>query len=245
MKVLEVKNLSFTHPAGNQALHDINFDLDSGETLAVIGPNGAGKTSLFLALCGLTSFRGEVKIFGEKMTRKDPARLRQRMSLVFQNPDDQLFMPTVGEDLGYGLEELGYEPAEVQTRVEDALARVGLAGYQDRSIHHMSYGEKRRVTLAIAFARSSEILLLDEPTRELDPGGRREFKSYLKEINATKLIASHDLDLVAELASRVLLLDKGQLVSLGDPHTILTDHGLMEAHRLEVPHVLKHLHPHH
>jgi len=163
---------------------------------------------------------------------------------VFQDPDDQLFCPTVLEDVAFGPHQLGLAEAEIAERVQTALARVGLTGFGHRATHHLSHGEKRRVCLAGVLACAPAILVLDEPTSDLDPRGRREFKALLRQIPATKLIATHDLELVVELCSRVIVLDRGEVVADGRTHELLGNEELMLAHGLERPHILGHAHPH-
>ncbi|MCX7887525.1 MAG: energy-coupling factor ABC transporter ATP-binding protein [Verrucomicrobiae bacterium] len=238
---IEVRHLSYRYPDGRQALLDVSFTIAEGECVGVVGPNGAGKSTLLLHLNGILPERpqdGEsrVRIFGQT----DPAARRRAVGLLFQDPDDQLFCPTVLEDVSFGPQQLGL-PSSV---VSDALAAVGLIGYENRAPHHLSHGEKRRVCLAAVLACQPRILALDEPTSGLDPRGRRELKALLHKVRATKVLASHDLDLVAEFCSRVLVLDAGKLVADGPAVEILGDVSLMLAHGLERPHWLMHRHPH-
>ncbi len=239
MKAVAVRDLNYAYSGGRAVLSHIHFSLDEKRTLGLIGPNGAGKTTLLLCLSGLLPYTGEITIFGARLRRKNARRIRARMAFVFQNPDDQLFMPTVAEDVAFGLEGLGCSPETINTRVREALEAVGLAGFQERSAHHCSFGEKRKITLAAALARQADLMLFDEPSRELDPGGRREFLGLMKEIPGTKIIASHDLDLVLELCTDILLLREGQVIAAGEPVAILSDQTLMETNRLEVPYRLQ------
>ena len=239
MKAFEVSHLNYTYPSGRVVLSHISFSLEENRTLGLIGPNGAGKTTLLLSLCGLMEFTGKVSIFGEPMTLKNARQVRSRIGFVFQNPDDQLFMPTVQEDIAFGLKELGCIAEEVTARVRHSLSAVGLEDFEDRSAHHCSFGEKRKITLAAALARHSDLLIFDEPTRELDPGGRREFMTMMKEIPATKIIATHDLDLVLELCTDVLVINGGQIIARGEPLDLLSNQKLMESNRLEVPYRLR------
>lgn len=235
MKTIKASHLSYSYPDGRQAFSDISFSLTNGSSLGLIGPNGAGKTSLLLALCGLINVKGDVNIFQKRMTANNTCLMRKKISFVFQNPDDQLFMPTIYEDVAFGLLELGCSVDEVQIRVKQALEAVGLSGFEERSSHHCSYGEKRKITLAIALARQSPLLIFDEPTRELDPGGRREFIKLLKGVNATKIIASHDLDMIWEICIEVVLINRGQLIVKGLTRNILNNPNLMETNNLEIP----------
>ena len=163
---------------------------------------------------------------------------------MFQDPDDQLFCPTVQEDVAFGPQQLGLTETEVAVRVRKALEQAGLAGFGRRATHHLSHGEKRRVCLAGVLACEPSVLVLDEPTSDLDPRGRREFKALLRQIPATKLIATHDLELAVELCSRAIVLDRGQIVADGPTHDLLNNEELMLAHGLERPHILRHQHPH-
>ena len=235
---IEVKNLHYRYPDGREALRGLNFSIEEDECVGLIGPNGAGKSTLLLHLNGILPEKpdGAVRVFGQT----DLAAMRRDVGLLFQDPDDQLFCPTVFEDVAFGPQQIGLP----ETVVTEALTRVGLSGFEKRSPHHLSHGEKRRVCLAGVLACQPRILVLDEPTSGLDPRGRREFKTFLRQIRATKLIATHDLDLVAEFCSRVLVLDRGEMVADGLPGEVLNDMQLMLAHGLERPHTLQHRHPH-
>jgi len=235
---IEVCNLSYCYPDGREALREISFCIDEGESVGLIGPNGAGKSTLLLHLNGVLPENptGAVRVFGQT----DLATMRRDVGLLFQDPDDQLFCPTVFEDVAFGPQQLGLP----ETNVAEALAWVGLTGFEKRSPHHLSHGEKRRVCLAGVLACRPRILALDEPTSGLDPRGRREFKALLHKVQATKLITTHDLDLVAEFCTRVLVLDQGRLVADGPSGEVLNDMGLMLSHGLERPHWLQHRHPH-
>jgi cobalt/nickel transport system ATP-binding protein len=185
-----------------------------------------------------------VKIAGEAIGTHNLESIRRQVGLVFQDPDDQLFCPTVAEDVAFGPQQLGVQGIELATRVEQALVQVGLGGYGQRATHHLSHGEKRRACLAGVLACEPSVLVLDEPTSDLDPRGRREFKRLLQGIPATKLIATHDLEWVVELCTRVIVLDGGQVVADGPTVAVLNDEPLMLAHGLERPHLLRHQHPH-
>lgn len=237
---IEVRNLSYRYPDGREALRDVSFTVAEGECVGLIGPNGAGKSTLLQHLNGILPEHADkataVRIFGEV----DVMFRRRAVGFLFQDPDDQLFCPTVWEDVAFGPQQLGLSDDVVRA----ALARVGLTGFETRSPHHLSHGEKRRVCLAGVLACQPRILALDEPTSDLDPRGRRELKGYLRDIPVTKLIATHDLELVVELCPRVILLDAGQVVRDGPTIAILNDEPLMLAHGLERPHILQHRHPH-
>ena len=245
MIAIELDNLEFAYPDGAPALRGISFSIAEGETVALIGPNGAGKSTLLLHLNGLLPEdpprESRVRVLGKPAVAENLREIRRQVGLLFQDPDDQLFCPTVYEDVAFGPEQLGLSRAEIDTRVRDALAKVGLGGFEGRSTHHLSGGEKRRACLAGVLACESSILVLDEPTSDLDPRGRREFKQLLRTIPATKIIATHDLEMVAELCTRAIILDAGRVVADGPAIDLLSDEPLMLKHGLERPHILQHL----
>lgn len=238
MSEIKLTNLSFEYGDGIRALDGVTLQFKRHSATALVGPNGAGKTSLLMAISGLIRTQGEVLVDDQILNDQSIERLRRSMSFVFQNPDDMLFMPTVHEDVLFGLDTLGLDQAQAERRAAEALALVSLAGYERRSSHHLSYGERRRVCLATALARKSEIILFDEPTRELDPHGRRNFIDLFNKMEGTLLLATHDLELVLETCPHMVLLDGGSVIATGNPHKILEDSTLMESHRLEVPHSL-------
>ena len=245
---LEVRELSFRYGDGTHALSGVSFAVEERECVGLIGPNGAGKSTLLLHLNGLLPERwpgdGTVMVGGLRVGEGTLLEVRRRVGLLFQDPNDQLFCPTVFADVAFGPEQLGLGEAEVRERVTRALATAGLAGFEQRSPHHLSAGEKRRVCLAGVLACEPSVLVLDEPTSSLDPRGRREVKELLRQIPITKLIATHDLELVVELCSRVIVLDGGEVVAEGPTVDVLSDEALMLEHSLEKPHLLRHLHPH-
>lgn len=248
MNAIEISNLKYRYHDGTEALCGVGFGIAPGECVALLGPNGSGKSTLLLHLNGILpekiSGDGAVKISGAAIAAENLADIRRRVGLVFQDPDDQLFCATVAEDVAFGPEQLGLGAAEVSARVEKSLAQVGLAGFGHRATHHLSHGEKRRVCLAGVLACAPDILVLDEPTSDLDPRGRREFKALLRQIPATKLIATHDLEMAVELCPRAIVLDGGRVVADGRTADLLADEALMLAHGLEKPHILSHRHPH-
>ena len=248
MNVIEITNLQYRYHDGTEALRGISFRVLPGECLALLGPNGSGKSTLLLHLNGLLpeklSGDGAVKIFGEAVATKNLEKIRRQVGLVFQDPDDQLFCPTVAADVAFGPQQLGLSEAEIAARVKKSLAQVGLAGFEERATHHLSHGEKRRACLAGVLACEPAVLVLDEPTSDLDPRGRREFKAMLRQLPATKLIATHDLELAVELCARTIILDHGQIIADGRTVELLADEQLMLAHGLERPHILHHRHPH-
>jgi cobalt/nickel transport system ATP-binding protein len=248
VNAIEVSGLSFSYTDGTRALHGVSFAVAEGECVGLVGPNGAGKSTLLLHLNGVLpeeiGAESPVSVFGEPITKRNLYGVRRAVGLLFQDPDDQLFCPTVFEDVAFGPQQFGVADVALAQVVNDALARVGLAGFERRSAHHLSRGEKKRVCLAGLLACQSRVLVLDEPASDLDPRGRRELKELLWQIRATKLIASHDLEMVVELCSRVIVLDGGEVVAQGPTVELLSDEALMLSHGLERPHILRHLHPH-
>ncbi len=242
---IEIDRLSYRYRDGAQALADVSLRLAPGECVGLLGPNGSGKSTLLLHTNGILperdEERGAVRVNGEVIRAAGLGEARRQVGLLFQNPDDQLFCATVREDVAFGPEQLGLAPAAVEARVASALARVGLAGFGPRATHHLSQGEKRRVCLAGVLACEPTVLALDEPTSDLDPRGRREFKALLGGIGATALIATHDLELVAELCPRSILLDRGRVVADGPTLELLDNEALMLEHGLERPHILDRL----
>jgi energy-coupling factor transporter ATP-binding protein EcfA2 len=245
--VIEVEHLSFAYPDGRVALHDVSFQVAAGETVGLIGPNGAGKSTLLLhlnGLLGVPAVSGRVVIGGRVVGRDNLPEIRRRVGLLFQDPDDQLFSASVGEDVAFGPQQLALEQEQVAARVAQSLAAVELAGFEGRVPHHLSLGEKKRVCLAGVLACEPEVLVFDEPTANFDPRGRREFIRLCRRLAATKLIASHDLEMIVSLCDRVLVLDEGRLAAQGPTREVLGNEGLMLAHGLEKPHSLLHVHPH-
>lgn len=242
---IEVKDLRFRYHDGTEALRGISFAVGEGECVGLIGPNGAGKSTLLLHLNGILPERLDgtpaVFVHGQPLTEENLPAIRRAVGVLFQDPDDQLFCPTVWEDVAFGPEQFG---GAVQTAVSRALGEVGLTGFEKRSPHHLSHGEKRRVCLAGVLACEPRVLVLDEPTSDLDPRGKRELKELLQTIPATKIIASHDLELVVELCNRVIVLNRGEIAAFGATTEVLNDEALMLANGLERPHILRHRHPH-
>jgi len=248
MKVLEIRNLSYAFPDGKEALRGVTFSVEEGECIGLIGPNGSGKSTLLMHLNGiLPDTPGEndmVTVFGRPITEENLPAIRRDVGLLFQDPDDQLFCPTVNEDVAFGPQQMGESPDAVQRIVAGALGQVGLGGFEERSPHHLSGGEKQRVCLAGILACRPRILALDEPTSDLDPRGKRSLTALLKTLPATKIIATHDLELVVRLCSRTIVLDEGRIVADGPTENLLADEELMVRHGLEKPHILQHRHPH-
>lgn len=247
-RAIEVKNLSFTFPGGEPALRNVNIEADPGECVGIIGPNGAGKSTLLQHLNGLLPETfpesAPVTVFGRPVNEATLHETHRDVGFLFQDPDDQLFCPTVFEDVGFGPAQFGLKGEALGVCVRDALAKVGLSGFENRPPHHLSGGEKQRVCLAGILACEPRILVLDEPTSDLDPRGRRALVSLLRGIAAVRIIASHDLELIVDLCSRVYLLDGGEVVAAGPTLEVLSNETLMLAHGLEKPHSLQHRHPH-
>ena len=248
MPAVEVKNLGFRYEEGHVALRDVTLAVEEGESVGLIGPNGAGKSTFLLHLNGIlpedAKNEAAVWIHGVPVIKPNLARIRRDVGLLFEDPEDQLFCPTVFEDVAFGPRQFGIGDGDVEDIVRQALAKVGLQGFGRRSPHHLSSGEKQRVCLAGLLACRPKVLALDEPTRGLDPRGKRVFKTLLRTIEATKVIATHDLELVAELCTRAVVMDEGMIVADGPALSILADEGLMLKHGLEKPHILRHSHPH-
>ncbi len=242
---MEVRDLYYTYPDGTEALRGVSFRVKAGEAVALVGGNGAGKSTLLLHLVGLLfAQRGEVHIGDTCLTRENAAQARRAVGMVFQDPDDQLFMPTVAEDVAFGPLNAGVSPEQAVEHVASALARVGMSHVRNRPPYRLSAGEKRAVALATVLAMSPKILLLDEPSSNLDPRGRRRLIELLRSFEHTRIIATHDLELVVEICARVFVLDGGRIVATGPVGEILNDEELMRAHALERPHILRHRHPH-
>ena len=233
---LEVRSLAYAYPDGHQALYGIDLTVQRGERLALLGPNGAGKTTLVLHLNGiLIGGHGTVTVAGLRVAKDNLREIRRRVGIVFQDPDDQLFMPTVREDVAFGPANLGIRGAELDARVGRALEQVGMLGHIDRPPHHLSYGQRRRVAVATVLAMSPEILVLDEPSSNLDPASRRELADILRDLEVTTLMVTHDLPYALELCPRSVILDGGVIVAEGDTHELFSDEQLMRSHRLELP----------
>lgn len=233
---LEVQGLAFAYPDGTQALFGIDLTVAPGERVAVLGPNGAGKTTLVLHLNAIHPAQvGEVRVGGLPATKEHVAEIRRRVAIVFQDPDDQLFMPTVAEDVAFGPANLGLRGAELQERVTEALAAVGMEDVRDRAPHHLSFGQRRRVAVATVLAMRPEILVLDEPSSNLDPASRRELADILRSLDVTLLMVTHDLPYALELCPRAVLLDGGVVVADAPTPELLLDADLMCEHRLELP----------
>lgn len=242
--LLTISGLTFSYPDNPEVLKGIDLTINAGERVGLIGPNGAGKTTLFLLACGiLRPSRGEIRLGDRPISGHafDP-----RIALVFQRSDDQLFCPSVREDIAFGPENMGLSAEEVTRRVTEALGAVGGEALAQRPVHHLSEGEKRLVAIAGVLAMEPELIIYDEPSASLDIRSRRRLIALLKESWETSLIAAHDLELILEVCDRVLLLDGGRVVADGPPRQIMADEELMQAHGQEKPHsLIPHQPPHH
>jgi cobalt/nickel transport system ATP-binding protein len=233
---LEVAGLAFAYPDGHQALFGVDLVVGAKERVAVLGPNGAGKTTLVLHLNGvLAGGLGTVQVAGLPVVKDNLREIRRRVGIVFQDPDDQLFMPSVAEDVAFGPANLGLRGEELQARIASALDLVGMRAFADRPPSHLSYGQRRRVAVATVLAMEPEILVLDEPSSNLDPASRRELSEILLSLDITVLMVTHDLPYALELCPRSVVLDRGVIVADGPTRDLLCDDELMRGHRLELP----------
>ena len=231
-----VAGLAFAYPDGRQALFGVDLRVEAGERVAVLGPNGAGKTTLALHLNGILSGgSGSVHVAGLEVAKANLKEIRRRVALVFQDPDDQLFMPTVGQDVAFGPANHGVRGHELLHRVEDALGQVGMAEHTERAPHHLSYGQRRRVAVATVLAMAPQLLVLDEPTSNLDPASRRELADVLQGLDLTMLVVTHDLPYALELCPRSVVVNGGRIVADGPTRDLLADPELLRANRLELP----------
>jgi cobalt/nickel transport system ATP-binding protein len=236
---LLIEELAFAYPDGNQALFGVNLKICRGERVALLGPNGAGKTTLVMHLNGiLSTLHGKVFVAGKLVDSKDKEGLQQirsKVGIVFQDPDDQLFMPTVGQDVAFGPYNMGLRDAELDEVVTQALSMVGMLEYKDRPPHHLSFGQRRRVAVATVLAMKPEILVLDEPSSNLDPASRRELAEILRSLDITIIMVTHDLPYAFELCERSLILSGGIIAADGKTKDILKNEELLKKHRLELP----------
>lgn len=233
---LHIEGLAFSYPDGHQALFGVDLTLMPGERVALLGPNGAGKTTLVLHVNGiLTAGLGRIAVAGMPVVEDNLREIRRRVGIVFQDPDDQLFMPTVAEDVAFGPRNMGMEGDALDRRVTEALEAVDMADFADRPPHHLSFGQRRRVALATVLAMKPEILVLDEPSSNLDPASRRELADILRSLDVTVLMVTHDLPYAFELCPRAVILSRGIIVADGPTREILADESLMREHRLELP----------
>ena len=234
--VLDLQSVAFAYPDGHQALFGVDLQVQRGERVAVLGPNGAGKTTLVLHLNGiLQPGAGTVSVSGMPVVRDNLAEIRRRVGIVFQDPDDQLFMGSVREDVAFGPRNLGVRGAELDRQVMAALDMVGMADFADRPPHHLSFGQRRRVAVATVLVMEPEIIVLDEPSSNLDPASRRELADILTGLEVTLMMVTHDLPYALQLCPRAIVLSDGIVAAQGSTFDILTDDALMKSHRLELP----------
>jgi len=231
--VLSVHDLHFSYHDHHAALRGVSFDLSEGDKVALVGPNGAGKSTLMLHLNGILTGQGDVTIGDKRITRDNLPAVRAMVGLVFQSPDDQLFSPTVFEDVAFGPLHMGLPKDEVRERVEVALSAVRMSNYRDRMSHHLSVGEKKRIAIATVLSMNPQILVLDEPSAGLDPRARRTLINLLRDLPITMLVSTHDMRMVQELFPRTIVMDEGLIVADGDTREILEDEKFLNEHGLE------------
>jgi cobalt/nickel transport system ATP-binding protein len=232
---VEVTDLRFSYPDGHAALFGVSLRVTAGERVALVGPNGAGKSTLMLHLNGILQGQGEVRVCGHVVEDGSLGQVRSAVGLVFQDPDDQLFSPTVYEDVAFGPLHMGLPVDEVRQRVQAALGAVGMGAYGPRISHHLSVGEKKRIAIATVLSMDAQVLVLDEPTAGLDPRARRGIINLLRGLPQTILASTHDLNFVRELFPRMVIMDQGRIVADGPTAAFLEDRALLEAHGLEMP----------
>jgi cobalt/nickel transport system ATP-binding protein len=233
--VIKVNDLHFSYPDGHVALRGVSLNLCPGDKVALVGPNGAGKSTLMLQLNGILDGQGDIEVGGMRLTRDNMPVIRAMVGLVFQNPDDQLFSPTVFEDVAFGPLHMGLPEADVISRVDSALEAVRMSTYRDRLSHHLSMGEKKRIAIATVLSMNPKILILDEPSAGLDPRARRTLINLLRELPITMLVSTHDMKLVKELFPRTIVMDDGRIVGDGLTRDILEDEPFLNEHGLEKP----------
>ncbi len=232
---VEAVGLRFTYPDGTEVLRGVDLVIEQGESVAIIGPNGAGKSTLLLHLNGILRGTGDLRILGRSVEDKNLREIRSRVGVVFQDPEDQLFLTSVGQDVAFGPANMGLDRDEIVARVKEALAAVGMPGSEDRSAHHLSFGQKKRIATATVLAMRPDVLVLDEPSSNLDPKARRHLIDILQALPVTKIIVTHDLPVAYELCERALILSQGQIVADGRIDDIFLDEALLAAHDLELP----------
>jgi cobalt/nickel transport system ATP-binding protein len=239
---LDIRGLAYAYPDGHQALFGVDLQVAARERVAVLGPNGAGKTTLILHLNGILGAHvgsghgsGSISVTGLPVAKDNLQEIRRRVGIVFQDPDDQLFMPTVREDVAFGPANLGLDPDQIDERVREALAAVNMSEFVDRAPHHLSFGQRRRVAVATVLAMHPDVLVLDEPSSNLDPASRRELATVLRTLDITLVMVTHDLPYALELCERSVILSGGVVAADGPTRDLLVDRALMSEHRLELP----------
>lgn len=244
-KAVEIIDLEYTYPDKTKALDGINLEIQPGESIALVGANGAGKSTLLLHLNGINKGKGKINIQGLSVEEKNIKKIRSLVGMVFQNPDDQLFLPTVFDDVSFGPMNMGLDKEEIKFRTQKALEAVGMSGFEKRLSHHLSFGQKKRIAIATVLSMGPEILVLDEPTSNLDPRNRRNLVDLLKTFRTTKIIATHDMGMVANVCERVVVMSQGKIVADGATKEILTDEQLLDKYGLESPLIHPHVCCHH
>jgi cobalt/nickel transport system ATP-binding protein len=239
VKLLEISNLEFKYDDGTIALDNVNLSIQEGEQVVILGPNGAGKSTLLKIIAGLMfPFKGEIKINGKLLTKSNADELREGLGILFQDPDDQIFMPRVWDDIAFGPINLGLTDSEVKNRVKEALTLTDLEGFEDRSPHHLSYGEKKRVAIAGIIAMRPKILLLDEFTANLDPKGREEIMNVIKRLETTMILVTHNITTAMKMAKKIIVLNK-KVIKSGSPEEVFSNEDLLKQSHLDVPEITK------
>jgi cobalt/nickel transport system ATP-binding protein len=235
VSAIEVRDLRYSYPNGTEALSGVTFSIGPGESVAIIGPNGAGKSTLLLHLNGILRGEGSIRVMGTPVEERTLRDIRRKVGVVFQDPEDQLFLNTVSQDVAFGPSNMELTKPEIEQRVAEALAAVGMADFADRSAHLLSFGEKKRIATATVLAMRPEVLVLDEPTSNLDPKARRQLINILAALPVTKVVVTHDLPVAYEMCTRALILSKGRVAADGPIGEIFADSALLEANDLELP----------
>ena len=233
--VLQIEHLTFSYPDGHLALQDVSLEIQSGEKIALVGPNGAGKSTLLLHLNGILTGTGSITVNGILLVKENFPLIRSVVGLVFQNPDDQLFSPTVFEDVAFGPLHMGLPEHEVRSRVASALQQVRMETYAERLSHHLSMGEKKRIAIATVLSMQPRLLVLDEPTAGLDPRARRSLINLLRDLPVSMLVSTHDMSLVRDLFKRMVIMDEGRIVADGSTRILMQNAALLQEHGLEKP----------
>jgi len=235
-KYLEISNLTYEYPDGYKALNEISFDLEEGDSLGILGPNGAGKTTLILHLNGiLGELDGSIKLNNVEFVEDNLAEIRKTVGVVFQDPDDQLFMPTVLEDVMFGPKNFGFSEEASKENAEEALKMVGMNDYQEKAPHHLSFGQKRKVAIASVLASKPHLLVLDEPSSNLDPSSRRELIDILLSLEISIVLVTHDLPMALEICPKSIVVNSGLITENGKTIDLLTNNKVMRENRLELP----------
>lgn len=235
-KYLEISNLTYEYPDGYKALNEVSFDLEEGDSLGILGPNGAGKTTLILHLNGiLGEMDGSIKLNNLEFVEDNLAEIRKTVGVVFQDPDDQLFMPTVLEDVMFGPKNFGFSEEASRENAEEALKMVGMNDYQEKAPHHLSFGQKRKVAIASVLASKPQLLVLDEPSSNLDPSSRRELIDILLSLEISIVLVTHDLPMALEICPKSIVVNSGLITENGKTKDLLTNNKVMKENRLELP----------